>query len=157
MTPIFLIESLTENLREAVKSYKLLAEYETDKKVSVYAHDLPRGSFREDTFYPCVIVTLLGVEDTETDTIATVQFTICTYAGEMYNDWRDMLNITERIRQFLRTTDILSDKYIREYPIGFEPVNLMDQPKPFILGRMACRFRIASPQPSIKWNNFLRN
>lgn len=157
MTPIFLITNLTESLREVVKSYELLAENQPNKKVSVYAHDLPHGKFAEDTFYPCVIVTLLSVEDTETDTVATVQFTICTYAGEMGSDWRDMLNIAERIRQFLRTTDILTEKYIREYPIGFEPVNLMDQPSPFILGRMACRFRISSPQPVMKWNNFPRD
>ena len=155
MTPAGLVSTLAIKLREVLKNFELPAEYQAGKHVSVYEHDLPYGD-ENDTLIPFVVVSLLYVEDDGTDSIAAVKFTIGTYAGKVGNDWRVMLNIAERIRQFILVTDILAEKYLREFPMVFQPVSIQDQPTPFIYGEIAVKFRVATLRPAFddSWRGF---
>lgn len=149
MTPAMLIADLSAEIREVIKDYELPAEMQDDKKVTVYEYDLPHGD-AEDTFIPYVIVTPKLIDLVERDTIMTVAFLINIYAGEPGNDWRNMMSIAERIRQFLFTKSVVAKKYLREGAYHFEPI-ASEQPSPFILGYIECDFRIATPEPAMKY------
>ena len=145
MTTTDLIFTLVENIKTVVKDYKLLAENQPDKKVSVYAFDLPYGNFEGDTFAPYILITPKIIDLVERDSIVTVSMLIATYAGEPGNDWRDLLSIAERIRQFILTTPIVSEKFLWNHVFHFEPVT-PEQPTPFILGYVEADYRIATPE-----------
>jgi len=124
-----------------VKNYKFIAEYQPDKKVTVYAQYMPSDEFEDDTFYPCVVVTLRGVGDDGVDSLAAVTITLGVYGGERQDGWRDLLNLHETIRQYLLKTSVVADKYPREYPVLFEV--LENQPTPFYYAKIDAQFRIA--------------
>ena len=149
MTGDGLITALSENLREVLKDYKLQAEGQTDKKVSVYKYDIPHGRFENDTYIPYVIVTPKIIDLVERDSIMTVAMLINTYVGEYGDDWRDMMSIAERIRQYILTTPIMSKKYLFARSFHFEPI-ATDQPSPFIIGYIEADYRLATPEPAFK-------
>ena len=65
MTPARLVQAVTAEVKEAVKDYKMKAEGQEDKTVSVYTQHIPDEDFENDTYYPLVIVSWQGTEDTE--------------------------------------------------------------------------------------------
>lgn len=146
MTPINLVKSLVGNLREVVADYKLVAELQKPKPVSVYEQYLPSDRFEVDTYYPLVIVSLVSVENTDKfqDRVATVTLQIATYGGEDndgFDGWRDMFNISERICQFLYSTPIIDGKFpMAEKPI-FVPAET--QPIPFFYGYVSAKYFLA--------------
>ena len=155
MTPINLIFSLAAELREATKDYKLLAERQADKKISVYEQYIPTANFESDTFYPLILVQLRSVEDDGENSTATVVITIGTYGGENLSGWRDMLNIAERIRQYLLTHPMIGEKFQYIGPIAFEPVIGLEnpttgRPEPFSFGNIAVRYRIGTPRLEVE-------
>lgn len=150
MTPLILVETLTKNLRETLKTLALSAEFEENRPVQVFAHDLPRGDFENNSFYPCVIVTLKSVEDEGDHSIATIALTVGAYSNNLGNDWRDMFNISEKIRQFLLTNPILDNFFPLVYPIAFEPIMAESkEADPFVFGIIAVRYRVATPRCSV--------
>ena len=99
MIPVRLIEALADEIRDATKDYKLRAEGQEDKKVTVYCQHIPDEDFLSDTYYPLVIVSVQEVtDDNEGMSIATVGLTIGVY-GDDKEAWMDLLSIMERIRQ----------------------------------------------------------
>ena len=148
MTPLILIETLAKNLRELFNGKDFATEYQGDKQLQIFEHDLPRGDFENNIFFPCVIVTLKSVEDEGDDSIATVAFTIGTYSDNLGNDYRDMFNIAEKIRQFLLTNPILDGLFYLQMPIAFEPIT-PEQPEPFVFGIIAVRYTIGTPRVSV--------
>lgn len=145
MTTADLIIEMTAAVKNVVKDYKMLAEYQPDKKVSVYAFDLPHGDYETDSFLPYVIIAPKLIDLVERDSIVTISMLIATYSGEPGNDWRDLLSIAERIRQCILTTPILAKKFLWNQTFHFEPV-APDQPTPFILGYVECDYKIATPE-----------
>ena len=147
MTPLILIETLVKNLQEVLKNQVLAAEYQPDRQVQVFAHDLPRGDFENNTFYPCVIVTLKSVEDEGDNSIATVTLTVGAYSDDIGNDWRDMFNIAEKIRQFILTHPIIGNFFPLVEPVAFEPITAeVKDSDPFVFGIIAVRYKVASPK-----------
>lgn len=147
MTPLILVETLTRTLREVLKNQVLAAEYQPNKQVQVFAHDLPRGDFENNTFYPCVVVTLKSVEDEGDSSIATLALTIGAYSNNIGNDWRDMFNIAEKIRQFILTTPILDNFFPLVLPVAFEPITAETKDAdPFVFGIIAVRYKVANPK-----------
>lgn len=145
MTAADLVFEMAAAVKNVVKDYKLQAENQEDKKVSVYTFDLPRGDYETDSFLPYVIITPKLIDLAERDSIVTISMLIATYSGEPGNDWRDLLSIAERIRQFILTTPIFAQKFLWNQTFHFEPV-APDQPTPFILGYIECDYRIATPE-----------
>jgi len=148
MTPLILVETLADNLRKLLQDKTAMTEYQGEKAIQVFEHDIPRGDFENNAFYPCVIVTLKNVEDEGDNSFATVALTVGAYSDDTGNDWRDMLNIAEKIRQFLLTNPILSKRFRLELPIAFEPITT-EQPEPFVFGIIAARYLVATPRLNI--------
>ena len=145
MTGTNLIYTIAEHIRNVTKDYKLLAEYQPDKKVSVYEFDIPHGDCETDSYIPYVIISPKLIDLVDRDSIITVAFLIATYSGVKGNDWRDMLSISERIRQFILTTPILAEKYLWRNNFTWQPVST-EQPSPFILGYIESDYTIATPE-----------
>ena len=55
MIPARLIEALADEIRDATKDYKLKAEGQEDKKVTVYCQHIPDEDFTQDTIlFVCI-------------------------------------------------------------------------------------------------------
>lgn len=147
MTPLILIETLTKNLKKVFENFSCESEFKGLKPVQIFAHDLPRGDFEDNTFYPCVVVTLKAVEDEGDNSIATVALTVGVYSNNIGNDWRDMFNIAEKIRQFILTHPILEETFPLVEPVAFEPLTAeSQQADPFVFGIIAVRYKVANPK-----------
>lgn len=162
MTPSILIQELAEELRQATRNFIFQAEYQADKKVSVYEGFLPTESFNTQTFLPMIVVELRNVEDTEEGSTATVGLMFAVYGGEDakfgggrelpksnfrdYGDgWRDLLNLAECVRQHLLglPSRTLANKFRLMLPMTFSPQP--DQPYPFFYGDMILNFMVGQP------------
>lgn len=162
MTPSNLITSLAAELRQATANFTLQAEYQADKKVSVYEGYIPADSFENETFLPMIVVELRGVEDTNEGSTATVGLMFAVYGGENarygggrerpntqfldYGDgWRDLLNLAECVRQHLLKlpSRILDNQFQLNLPAYFVPEQ--SQPAPFFYGDMILTFTIGQP------------
>ena len=63
MTPAMLVSAVVREVEAATVNYRMRAEGQGDKKVSVYAQHIPDEDFRDDTYYPLVIVSWQKTED----------------------------------------------------------------------------------------------
>lgn len=149
MTPRMLIKALARELRELLKDFKLLAEYQPDRKIRVYEQIIPLAHSRDDTFFPNVVVYLVRVDEDGDDSIATVNLSAGVYGGEDEEGWQDLFNIAEKIRQFVLTHPIIDGRFQLETPIYFAPVPPNEQPEPFFFFDCVVRYRIATPRISI--------
>lgn len=153
-------------MRTATKNFTFVAEYQPEKKVSVYEQYLSPDDYQNDTFYPLVTVELQSVTDTETDSIAVVGLTIGVFGGENspagdgreieegkfadYGDgWRDLLNLSECIRQHLLTHRLIGDQFRLVLPVRFETLAADLQPLPFFIAGMTLQYHIAQPQETL--------
>lgn len=161
MTPADLISTLATELRIATAGFTLQAEYQQDKKISVYEGYIPSANLENETFLPLITVEMRGSEDTEDGAAVNIGFMIAVYGGENakydggrvrqgkyfkdYGDgWRDLLNIAETVRQYLWTRP---DRYIGG---KYKLVNLLfvpqsDNPEPFFYGDMVATFYTVQP------------
>ena len=145
MIPVRLIEALADEIRDATKDYKLKAEGQEDKKVTVYCQHIPDEDFLSDTYYPLVIVSVQEVtDDNEGISIATVGLTIGVY-GDDQEAWMDLLSIMERIRQRVCNEKIIARKYPLVMPTKFETIEA--QPYPFWFGYATLKYRVGHTNP----------
>jgi hypothetical protein len=145
MIPVRLIEALADEIRDATKDYKLRAEGQEDKKVTVYCQHIPDEDFLSDTYYPLVIVSVQEVtDDNEGISIATVGLTIGVY-GDDKEAWMDLLSIMERIRQRVCNEKIIARKYPLVMPTKFETIEA--QPYPFWFGYGTLKYRVGHTNP----------
>lgn len=117
MTPIRLVRALAEELRWALKSYRLMAAGQEDKRVSVYENNLPVADYEVDNYYPFVTVEFLNIEDTEEGSTAAVLMTVGCYCGRRSDEMTDLLNISETIREYLLGNRIIGEQFILELPL----------------------------------------
>lgn len=162
MTPAILIQTLANELRTATQNFVFQAEYQADKKVSVYEGYFPAEEFHTQTFLPMIVVELRGVEDTDEGSTATVGLMFAVYGGEnakygggrelpnsMFKDygdgWRDLLNLAECVRQHLLglPSRTLANQFQLVLPMVFSPQP--EQPVPFFYGDMVLNFTIGQP------------
>lgn len=145
MIPVRLIEALADEIRDATKDYKLKAEGQEDKKVTVYCQHIPDEDFLSDTYYPLVIVSVREVtDDNKGISIATVGLTIGVY-GDDQEAWMDLLSIMERIRQRVCNEKIIARKYPLVMPTKFETIEA--QPYPFWFGYGTLKYRVGHTNP----------
>lgn len=143
MIPTMLVKAVAEQVREATKLYKMQAEGQEDKPVTVYEQHIPDEEYENDTYYPYVIVSCQNVEDVEDGSTATIGLTIGVY-GQDKLAWMDMLSIMERIRQRLLLVRLLDDMFRLILPTKFETIE--NQPYPFWFGYGTLVYQI--PQPN---------
>lgn len=114
MTPYKLLANLREGLTEHLtKFYKLPAQYQDNKKVSIFIQDTPNAD--DETIYPMVLIELLGVEDTVEESTASILITIGTFG----DDCKDFFNLCEKVREYLNVTKIVGGEYTLNDEISF--------------------------------------
>ena len=127
MTPVRLLRALKDEIAEDLKNYRYDSESEESNHVNVYLQ-LSDENFIDEKKYPLVLINVLGIEcDTYMQT-ARVEITIGTY-GEEEEAILDLLNISERIRQYLLKHRKLADRFMMQYPLRMNVVT--EQPYPF--------------------------
>lgn len=147
MIPVELIKSLQAEIEEAVKDYKLAAEGQEDKKVTVYAQHIPDECFETDTYYPLVVASISKIEDGADDSYpalstVTVGLTFGVYGEDEYA-WVDLLNVMERTRQRLMDKRLLSNRFRLQFPVKWETIEA--QPYPFWFGYGTLEYSMPRP------------
>ena len=152
MIPERLINGLKEEISVAVKDYRMKAEDQADKKVTVYAQHIPNDDFEDDSYYPLVIVSLQKVEGT--GSTATVGITFGVY-GEDKMAWVDLLSIMERVRQRLLIFRKIDRRFRLILPARFETIE--NQPYPFWFGYGTVTYQIGQPneQMADNWDRIM--
>ena len=142
MIPAELVRAVAEEVRAAVKLYKMKAEGQDDKPVTVYEQHIPDEDFTSDNYYPLVIVSLGEVTDKEDGSEAKLGLTFGVY-GEDKGAWLDLLSIMERVRQRLFLNSKLANKFRLILPTKFETIE--QQPYPFWFGYATLTYQIGQP------------
>lgn len=153
MTPIELVDTLIDFLKEVVKEYDLTTKINgVSKAPEIHSGYLPPKSKGDDTSdFPYIIVRYLSEDDSEADTV-NLRVVIGTHSEDEQNGWRDTLNIATRIKIALKKKRIfgpfsLTDKVAIEL---FE-----DQPFPYWFAIMDLSFNI--PQVQFEWSDHFDN
>lgn len=154
MTPALLVEAVAEQIGIAVKDYKLKAEGQADKAVSVYRQHLSDEDFQNDSYYPLVIIAWQGSQDAEDGSVATIGVTFGVY-GEDKAAWQDLLSIMERSRQRLLIFRKLARRFRLILPTKWETIEA--QPYPFWFGYATLSYQIGQPneQMAASWQNIM--
>ena len=146
MTPAMLVSAVVREVHTATANYRMKAEGQEEKKVSVYAQHIPDEDIRDDTYYPLVIVSWQKTEDvTDPEKVgaeATIGLTFGVY-GEDKEAWRDLLSIMERVRQRLLIFRKLENRFRIVLPTKFETIDV--QPYPYYFGYATLVYTIAQP------------
>ena len=140
MTPARLLRALQDELSEDLKNYRYRGDDEESNHVNVYLQ-LSDENFIDEKKYPLVMVSIRSVECDNYKQFANVEITIGTY-GEEEESLIDLLNISERIRQYLLKNIKLANRFLMLYPLRMEI--LTDQPYPFRFGYITTQYTIGS-------------
>ncbi|MBQ4358965.1 MAG: hypothetical protein II767_01780 [Proteobacteria bacterium] len=149
MIPVNLLFALKAEVEDAVKDYKMAAENQDDKKVTVYAQHIPDDDFEDDTFYPLVLVSVQSGEDNQNAaniaelSTVTVGLTFGVF-GEDRDAWMDLLNLMECVRQHLLKRRTINNKHRLVLPTKWETIEV--QPYPFWFGYGTLKYTVAQPQ-----------
>lgn len=148
MTPANLILALAKEIETAVKDYKLKAENQGDRKITVYAQHIKDEDFEDGAYYPLVIVSLQKAKDHLDNSgpeasMATVGLTFGVFAEDK-NGWMDLLNIMEHVRQRILTNRTIEQTYRLTDVVEWETIEA--QPYPFWFGYGTLKYTIAQPQ-----------
>ena len=160
MIPVRLVQCLKAEIEIAVKDYRMQAEGQDDKRVSVYAQHIPDEDFQHASYYPLVVVSLNKVEDMESveasGSIATIGLTIGVY-GEDRQAWMDLLGIMERIRQRLLIFRKLDGRFRLVMPAKWETMEA--QPDPFWFGYGTLMYQIGQPNERMadNWDRIMED
>ena len=177
MTPARLVKAVTAEVKKAVKDYKMKAEGQEDKAVSVYAQHIPDEDFNDEngTYYPLVIVSWQGTNDTDDGSEAIIGLTFGVYALDSQNEeyieedavdgpgadgrgegaWQDLLSIMERVRQRLLIFRLLDNNFRLILPTKFETIEA--QPIPFWFGYGTLHYEVGQPNEQMEsdWKEML--
>ena len=160
MTPAMLVSAVVREVEAATANYRMKAEGEGDKKVSVYPQHIPDEEFKDNSYYPLVIVSWQKTEDvTEPDNLgaeAVIGLTFGVY-GEDKEAWRDLLSIMERVRQRLLVFRKLENRFRIVLPTKFETIE--NQPYPYWFGYATLTYTVAQPneQMAADWHRIERD
>ena len=124
MTPAMLVSAVVREVEAATANYRMKAEGQADKKTSVYAQHIPDDEFKDDTYYPLVVVSWQKTEDvTEPEKVgaeATIGLTFGVYGEDKEEN---------RFRLVL--------------PTKFETIEI--QPYPYYFGYATLVYTVAQP------------
>lgn len=154
MTPAMLVSAVVHEVQTAAAGYKMRAEGQADKTITVYPQHIPDDDFEDDSYYPLVIVSFQKAEDTVDGSEATVGLTFGVY-GEDKEAWRDLLSIMERVRQRLLIFRKLENRFRLKLPTKFETIER--QPYPYWFGYATIVYAIGQPSEgrSEQWERIM--
>lgn len=133
-----LIKALSEEVRDAVKGYRLHGDRDPPDGVTIYRQFIPIERFeREDgRYHPFILTALRTVEDGE-QTEMEAGLTFGVY-GEDDETWVDLLNLMETVRLRLLSKRVIGRRY-RLIDTLTSEINEL-QPAPFFYGAMMLRY-----------------
>ena len=140
MIPSRLIRAIRDELSEDLKNYRYSADGEESKHVGVY-FQLSDEQFIDEKKYPLVLIHLTGIDCDNYKQIARIEITVGTY-GEEEESFIDLLNISERIRQYLLKHTKLADRFLMLYPLKMQVVP--DAPYPFRFAYISTQYTIGT-------------
>lgn len=148
MTPSNLLSALQGAIKESVTNYRMEAENQADKPVSVYLQHLPDEAFADDTYYPFVLLTVQKTQDSDAQgemeaSTATIGIMVATY-GSGKDAWQDLINLTEHIRQYLLSYRTLAKRHRLILPLKWNIPEV--QPYPFWHSYGTAEYTIGQPQ-----------
>jgi hypothetical protein len=146
MTPLNLITSLADELREATKKYKFPAQYQEPKNVSVYVQAVPTEEFENQSFYPLICVEFLSNEVDVDISVASVLITVGTYNNETTKGVIDHLNLLEEIAQYLVLHPIIGKKFSAILPLYMGMVEKRSEE--FTYSNIFLQYQVARPNKS---------
>lgn len=148
MTPIELVDTLVEFIKEAVKEYDLSTKVDgISKAPEVHAGYLPpKVKGDDEPELPYIIVRYLSEEDSDTGNV-DIGIIIGTHSEDEQNGWRDPLNIATRIKIALKKVGFIGP-FSLNGKINTELFE--DQPFPFWFAVMNVSFNI--PQVQMDWS-----
>ena len=156
MTPAMLVSAVVHEVQTAAAGYKMRAEGQADKTITVYPQHIPDDDFEDDSYYPLVIVSFQKAEDTVDGSEATIGLTFGVY-GEDKEAWRDLLSIMERVRQRFLIFRKLENRFRLKLPTKFETIE--NQPYPYWFGYATLTYTVAQPneQMAADWHRIERD
>ena len=146
MTPQRLIESLAENLKTAVETYKFPAQFEVNKPISIYKQSIPAAEFESGSFYPLLCIELVGIVDEAEFSVASVLITCGVYDGDTKSG-EFLFILTEAVRQWILTHKIF-DSFSLQYPL--ETFTVEKTVESFSFSQIFCTYQI----PNL-FNNYI--
>ena len=147
MSAIELVSALALEVRSAVETYRLEADRQPRKAITVYEQFIPKAHMNDPSgqYHPLVVVTCRGVMDDEDNTIAEAGLTFGVYGESTLEEepWRDLLNVMESVRLRLLERQLIGGCYRLMRPLEMEYAEV--QPAPFFYGEMTARYVMYQP------------
>jgi len=104
MTPVMMIDELVERIKEIVQQLRLgTTDPDIQRAPQVWAETVPKKSATESgsSDVPWVIVRFIEDEEDDDRCLATVRIITGTFSEDEREGWRDILNVTTRIKSEL--------------------------------------------------------
>jgi hypothetical protein len=152
MTPVILLDSLEEFVKEKTKDIKLQVRVrkpeqgqEKERAADVYKMRLPKKEDQTEKI-PYILLQFLTGKDGEVQEGSTckIRIVVATYAENDSMGAYDVLNVILRIRSELQKVGIIGGYFALEKP--FEYIVYPDSTQPYFLGEMITNWSI----PEIK-------
>lgn len=156
MTAATLIESIATEIKAATSKIKLPVEYqdeeqrrsvETWQAVQIFRQYIPKDLYTETTYYPCVVVELVEINDVlrgdEIKSVAVIGLSVGVFAKE-YDGWKDSFHLLEVIRQRLLSVRMVSNLFRLAGDVTWR--NVPQQPTPFYFWYAELEYEIFQPQ-----------
>lgn len=148
MTPLMLLDSLSDFIRDKVKDFRLPIKKHLAPPM-VYKGYLPMED-DDEIICPYVIVRLAKVTDAEKMSTARIAILVGTRAVDD-DFWRDCVNVAERIRQELMLARIIDKRFQLQLPLEIEfPEGEMPYPEAVCM--LSTLWTIPQPQQRMEEN-----
>lgn len=155
MTPIVLLDSLEEFVREATKDIKLQVrvrnqnpQEEKERAADVYKMRLPNKDDQTQKIPYILLQFLTGKDDKQEqepeESDCKVRIVVATYSEDGGVGAYDVLNVLLRIRSELEKTGIIGNQFVLQMPLEY--IVYPDSTQPYYLGEMVTNWSI----PTIK-------
>ncbi len=155
MTPIVLLDSLEEFVREVTKDIKLQVrvrnqnpQEEKERAADVYKMRLPNKDDQTQKIPYILLQFLTGKDDKQEqepeESDCKVRIVVATYSEDGGVGAYDVLNVLLRIRSELEKTGIIGNQFVLQMPLEY--IVYPDSTQPYYLGEMVTNWSI----PTIK-------
>lgn len=155
MTPIVLLDSLEEFVREVTKDIKLQVrvrnqnpQEEKERAADVYKMRLPNKDDQTQKIPYILLQFLTGKDDKQEqepeESGCKVRIVVATYSEDGGVGAYDVLNVLLRIRSELEKTGIIGNQFVLQMPLEY--IVYPDSTQPYYLGEMVTNWSI----PTIK-------
>lgn len=150
MTPIFLLENLTDFIKERTSDIKLQVRTRNNPKeekrraAEVYQMGLPNKD-AEIQRIPYILLQLISGKDDKkehepAESMCQIRIVVGTYSEDIGEGKKDVLNLLLRIRSELEKIGIIGELFVLQNPLEY--IVYPDNTAPFYFGEMITNWSI---------------